>query len=192
MKTKYILHGGFTRDDNDENKKFFSECFEDVPKKANILIVLFATEGGGDIEYYENFCNRLQTFTDKELTFTKADQDNFIHQVQKADAVFLQGGDTNRLISALEKYSDLSELFKGKTIIGSSAGAYALAVLCTSHSEAVVRKGLGILPLRVVCHYQSDRMSPNKASFEEIKTSRKDLELILLKDYGYKTFSLEG
>lgn len=188
MKTKYILHGGFTRENNSENQKFFLECFIDVPKKSNVLIVLFATEGDGDTEFYEKTCKRLETFTDKKLTFTKANREDFISQVEQADVVFLRGGDTNRLFIALKEYPELSKLFVGKTIVGSSAGAYILGSLGTSHEEVHMREGLGVLPLRIVCHYESDRLPPSDTSIEEIKNSRKELELVLLRDYEYRIF----
>lgn len=191
MKTKYILHGGFTRTDNLENQRFFTECFIDVPQVSNVLIVLFASENDGDMEYYENLCGRLKIFSDKELAFEKADRENFISQVEKADVVFLQGGDTNRVLTALKEYSNLKELLIGKTIIGSSAGAYVLGVLGTSHGEVHMREGLGILPLRVVCHYESDRLPPSNTSLEEIEKSEEDLELILLKDYEHQVFEIE-
>jgi peptidase E len=188
MKTKYILHGGYAREDSPENIKFFSECFADTPEKSNVLIVLFASENDGDIEYYKNFCVRLKKFTDKELSFTKANREDFISQITQADIVFLQGGDTNRILEALQRYPALSETFSNKTIIGSSAGAYALANLGTSHEEVHMREGLSILPLRVVCHYQSEKLPPSETSLKEIRNSKKDLELVLLKDYEHKVF----
>jgi len=188
MKTKYILHGGYTREDNSENTKFFSECFADTPNKTKVLVVLFASENDGSIEYYENFCKRLKTFTDKDLEFIKANREDFASQIEQVNVVFLQGGDTNRILEALKSYPQLADMFKGKTIVGSSAGAYALANLGTSHEEIYMREGLNILPLRVVCHYQSDRLPPSKTSLEEIQNAKQELELVLLEDYKYKVF----
>lgn len=182
MKTKYILHGGYTRDENDENTKFFTEFFQDIPNGGTVLAVLFALENDGDEEYYATFAERLLKYTKKKINFVKANQDDFVEQVGQADAVFLQGGDTNRILGVMEKYENLNDLFKGKIIAGSSAGAYTLARLGTSHGEEHEREGLGILPLRVVCHYKSDKLPPSETSLGELKNTRQDLELILLED----------
>lgn len=186
--SKYILHGGFTSEDNEQNTKFFTECFSDTPQNGNVLIVMFASENDGDEGYYNNLCDRLRKYSNKQITFEKANRDEFISQVKKASTIFFQGGDTNRLISALKKYENLRELFLDKTIIGSSAGAYALGRFGTSHDEVHIDEGLGILPLRVVCHYQSDKLPPSDTSLEEINNTHQELELVLLKDYQYEVF----
>lgn len=191
MNTKYILHGGYTRIENEQNKSFFKECSIDAKDESNVLIVLFASENDGDLEYYDDLCNRLKRYTEKKLYFKKANRENFVSQIEDADIIFFEGGDTNRILSILRRYENLSKKFIGKTIIGSSAGAYALATMGTSHGEIHMREGLGILPLRVVCHYESDELPPSDTSIEEIKNSHQELELVLLKDYEYRIFDYD-
>lgn len=188
MKTKYILHGGYENEDNSQNGEFFTECFADTPEKPTALIVMFARENDGDTEKYENRCRLMSKFTDKDVKFKKANRETFEAQINQADIIFFQGGNTNMLLEKLKKYSDLPDALKGKTVVGSSAGAYALSTLGASHHEAHTREGLGILPLRVVCHYESDRLAPSKTSLTEIRNTREDLELILLRDYEYRVF----
>ena len=153
-----------------------------------MLIVLFALKDDGGTEYYKHLSGRLKKFSKKDLIFEKANKRDFVSQVEKADVVFLEGGDTNRMLTTLRGCLDLKELFIGKTIIGSSAGAYALGALGTSHGEIHARKGLGVLPLRIVCHYKSNSLPPSDTSLEEIKNTYGELELLLLKDYEYKVF----
>jgi len=186
--TKYILHGGYTRKKNAENIKFFTEFFRDIPENGTILAVLFASENDGDENYFKKFCGRLKNYTSKEVTFLKANRDDFIEQATKSDAIFLQGGNTRRILKVMRDYKNLSEVFAGKTIAGSSAGAYTLATLGTSHDEKNMREGLGILPLRVVCHYESDKLPPSETSLDEIRNSEQQLELVLLKDFESRVF----
>ena len=40
--TKYILHGGSTRDKTTGNKNFFKESTKNLPNKADILCIYFA------------------------------------------------------------------------------------------------------------------------------------------------------
>jgi peptidase E len=191
--TKYILHGGFSRKDNDSNRTFFSELVSDVPDGGTVLLVYFASEPGDDFNL--RFNNHKQQITshqaqDKSLHFVLANETDFISQVQKADAIYFNGGDTNILLTALRKYLDLKELLNGKTVAGSSAGAYALAEYGTAHSGEHARKGLGLLPVRVVCHYESSELPPSETSLEEIGKMGTELELVFLKDYEWRVFKV--
>ncbi len=45
MKTKFILHGGFTPSNQQEdNSDFYKEIIKDAPKSAKVLIVPFAKD----------------------------------------------------------------------------------------------------------------------------------------------------
>lgn len=191
--TKYILHGGYTRVDNESNRAFFTELVKDVPSGGTVLLVYFASEPGDDIEQRFNNHRKqiLNLIKDKTLNFEQADTENFISQLRKAQAVYFNGGDTNILLRSLSRYSNLINLFKGKTIAGSSAGAYALVSYGTAHSEEHVRKGLGALPVRVICHYKSQDLPPSESSVKEILNLGTDLELIYLKDFEWRVFEVE-
>jgi len=109
--------------------------------------------------------------------------------MKKADVIFLKGGSTVLLMNVLKNYLELGEKFLGKAVVGSSAGAYVLSELWTDHGDDVhMRKGLGILLLRIVCHYQSELLPPSHLSLQEIKDSRHDLELVLLRDCEHQVF----
>lgn len=43
MFTRYILHGGGARDDNNQNTNFFQEILKAYEEHANVLLVQFAT-----------------------------------------------------------------------------------------------------------------------------------------------------
>ena len=83
----------------------------------------------------------------------------------------------------------MKPLLNGKTIAGSSAGAYAIATLSASHHEETAREGLSLAPIRVICHYQSDRLPPKAESVTALKATVQNLELITLKDYEWKVFT---
>jgi len=42
--TKYILHGGYTREPNEDNANFFREMTTGFSGKVHILLVYFASE----------------------------------------------------------------------------------------------------------------------------------------------------
>lgn len=188
--TKYVLHGGFTKEDNKLNQEFFAEFLRDVPENGKVLFVYFAVRPGDSIsEKYEAHVRMCKAQSQgKNLEFIVATEENFLEELKSADAVFFNGGSTSKLLRILKTYPDLRPLVGGKTVAGSSAGAYVLATLGTSHSEEVMREGLGFVPLRVVCHFESSKLPPSMASFEVLKNSAPELELLVLKDFEWKVF----
>lgn len=190
--TKFILSGGFTKEDNESNQAFHKELLRDVPENGNVLLVYFATENEEDVpKMFKQHVGICQKQTqDKNINFVLATKENFTKQAREADAIFLNGGDTEKLISILKNYPDLKSLLKNKTVSGSSAGAYAIATLGSSHHEDTAREGLALAPLRVICHFESDRLPPNPESVAALKETAPHLELVTLKDHEWKVFSL--
>lgn len=188
--TKYILHGGFTKAVNDSNKAFFEEFIKDVPSNGKTLLVYFASRTEEELQAsFESHSKILkERFHDKNLNVLVATKENFLKELEQSDAVLFNGGSTNKLLKVLKTYPDLKAFVENKTVAGSSAGAYVLATLGASHSEEIVRDGLGFIPVRVICHFESSELPPSLASVEVLKNTRQDLELVCLRDYEWKVF----
>lgn len=187
--TKYILHGGYERRDNETNDTFYKELTRTVPEDGLVLLVYFASDSEDVEEAYEEQTQRMGKIAGKDLRFELAREDIFLDQVMRADAVHFRGGNTAKLLETLRHYPDLTGLLKEKEVVsGSSAGAYALCKYGTAHSEQRMREGLGILPLRVVCHYESEDLPPSQESYSELVKTASELKLILLKDCEWQVF----
>lgn len=187
--TKYILHGGFTGKDNELNRTFFEEIGRDTPDGGTVLLVYFASKLEDSPNKFEKDRERIAKQSHgKNLNFVLADKERFIEQLKQADAVYIRGGNTEKLLATLRSYPDLRPLVQGKTVAGSSAGAYALSKLSVSHDGKKLCEGLGILPLRVVCHYESQELPPYPGSVEFLEETAKELELIKFKDHEWKVF----
>jgi peptidase E len=185
--TKYILHGGFTRADNELNRSFFSEFGNNLKDGDKILLVLFASTNPYKEELFRDLVKRFNSHIHAaNVSFTHATEADFEAQLLEASAVYIHGGNTPTLMTALKNYPNLKEKFSGKTIAGSSAGAYALATYCTAHTEEHFRKGLGILPIRLVCHFESAELPPSDTSLAELREADQSLELICLRDSEWK------
>jgi peptidase E len=181
---KYILHGGATTVDNDSNNRFFQQLAHEIPENGNVLLVYFATRET-DISPRANFDEqKIQQAASKTFTATIATKENFIAEVEAADVIYFRGGSTDKLLKTLKVYSDLKSalLNKQKTIAGSSAGAYALATYYSSHYDDVVSMGLGIVPVRVVTHYESTKMPPMPGAVMALTNMPSALPLILLRE----------
>lgn len=138
----------------------------------------------------------IENADNKKLNIVTATEDDFMNQIEKADSIYIRGGETDKLINTLKQYPDFKEVIKNKIISGSSAGAYVLSTYYASASKGGIHKGLGILPLRVICHYQSEIHKIDESKKHEdpvalIEEYPKDLELIVLKDYEWKSFELK-
>lgn len=181
--TKYIFHGGGTAGESGSNDSFFHEISRDVKEGGSILLVYFASRSDDSSEKAEQDMHKLKNAAEgKQLRFVVATHEAFLSQIAEADAVYLRGGSTEKLLAALSVYPNLKEHFAGKTIAGSSAGAYVLSTLYSSHYEDAVAHGLGIVPVKVVTHYQSEKMPPKMGSVEALKKVSADLPLIILKE----------
>lgn len=187
--TKYILHGGFTSEDNEGNRTFYKEMSVGVPNGGTILLVYFA---GSDEQVggkFEQDKERILAGADgRTLNIQVATRENFIEEIKAADAIYMRGGDTEMLLAALKEYPEFKEVIKGKVVSGSSAGAYVLSAYYYSSSYHNVGEGLGILPARVICHYQSEHRDFQETE-DPVKVMEKypsELKLIVLKDYEWK------
>lgn len=159
--TKYILHGGETKVENENNKKFFFECTNLPKTSVKILCIFFARVVGPPEEGFEL---AKKKFTEaaapgKELTFVLADEnvDVLRKQILDADVVYIHGGDTDVLKEKLRPLTDFAKLIAGKTVAGSSAGAYILSRYYYSNSKRVICEGFGVLPIKVFAHWSEEK-----------------------------------
>ncbi len=189
--TKYILHGGFTRADHEHNRSFFLEFGKDLKNGDRVLLVLFASTNPDKEELFSDLAKRFSKHIHAaDVSFTHATEVDFETQLQEASAVYIHGGNTPILLTVLKNYPNLKEKFTDKTIAGSSAGAYALATYGAAHTEEHIRQGLGILPIRLVCHFESSELPPSATSLGELTKADPSLELIYLKDCEWKNVYL--
>ena len=182
MITKYILSGGYAGRPNKYNDKFFLEILKTKKKKLHILLVYFAKtvdeyKGMTKEDYFQFNKNK----GDKELSFKIATEEEFFKQAKWTDIIYLHGGKTLKLLAALKKNRNLSELFNGKIIAGESAGAYVLSSCFYSKSEGGCFNGLGFVPVKTICHYIGENS-------EKLNECPSGLEALLLPDYKYKVF----
>jgi peptidase E len=154
---KYILHGGYTSTDNELNRTFYKEIARDIPEDGTVLLCYFASKDLDNSGRFQEDSQRiLQQSINKNLTFVLANEVDFVEQIKVADALYMRGGSTPKLLTILNKFDNLEELVGGKTIAGSSAGAYVIGAYSAFHDDesgGKIRQGLGLLPLRIVCHY---------------------------------------
>ncbi len=185
MSTKYILHGG-RKPGSDYTKDFFEEIIHDLPeKKLMFLYVPFAKEKE---QWEKAFAEKKEEFSqaypNKQITFLLADEnpEKFLDQTHTADIIFLAGGNTQNILKLLKTIplSVLTEHLTNKTIVGTSAGANVLSKYYYSNHRQQVEEGLGILPIKIFCHYTLE----HEPQLEELEIYKEHLTSFALpEDY---------
>lgn len=174
--TKFILHGGYTRDNNGDNKKFFEEITKNAKK---ILCIYFAKKDNWKSYFEED----KPIFNFKNLVL--ANEEDIIKQIKEVDTVYIRGGDTELLKERLSKIN-FKKLIKGKTVVGSSAGAYVLSKCYYSNYKHKIGEGFGILNIKVFCHYNYGE----RENLEKLKQHNEKLETVVIPDYKYVVLEL--
>lgn len=191
MGTKIILHGGNACIPNEQNDRFFQEILKGTSSNPKILLVYFATDEakypikkGEDVAQFER--NNLES---RGLNFKVANKRNFTSQVEWADVIYLHGGKTFTLFSALLDYCvDFKEAIKGKIVAGESAGSYVLSSYSYSKSVEAetgtgLFEGMGLAPVKTICHYEG-------RNAEKLDAVDLNLHKLLLPDFEFEVFEL--
>lgn len=187
--TKYILHGGCVGRKTDNNKKFFSEIVKNLPNPIQILCVYFSKKDKSKWpELLENDKENFYSIsTQKTLIFEMADEntDVFIEQIKKTDVIYIRGWDSTHILQKyLEKIESLDNLWNGKVIAGSSAGATVLSEYYYENDdeEKPYNKGLWILPIKIFCHY-TEEQNNKLEKLEKYGKNIKDIYAIKEEEY---------
>jgi len=153
--TKYILHGGNTSEDNKDNNSFFYEIANSVPKHGLLLLNYFSRDKNDVERCYKQDTNKIiKVSKRKDIKYEITDENILKEQLKKASGMYMRGGRTPQLQKKLLKTKNLENLFKKKTISGSSAGAYVLSRYYCGNTFNKNRKGLGILDIKLRVHYK--------------------------------------
>ncbi len=186
MITKFILHGGFTPGNtNEDNSDFYREILKKVPEEAEILIVPFAKEVGRVVASTQKVMQEFNRYKwQREIYCNVAQEGFFIEQLHLADVIYFQGGKTLKLLEVLQRFPNLKEMVKGKIVAGESAGANVFTSAFYSPSASNSFEGLGFLPIKLIPHYSIEYKG-------KLDNFRPELETLCLREYQYKVFEVD-
>ncbi len=177
MTTTYILAGGNDRITEGYGERLSEEIAKHVTN-PRILSCFFSLP----VEIWESKWQDWQSWFSRyfgtDVRYDYAKKDTFLEQIDLADVIYLHGGDTRLLFDTLPSIDALKEHFRGKVIVGSSAGANALSKNYWSSKRGVPAHGLGIVGSNIMVHYgtlkheETTRVSGDwereEASFQKI------------------------
>ncbi|MBU0661516.1 Type 1 glutamine amidotransferase-like domain-containing protein [Patescibacteria group bacterium] len=178
--TKYFLHGGGESKTTEDNKKFFQELVQELPEEINILCVYIARDKRLNVwdwnKMFEDDKRQISSACpEKTFDFVMAEDKTsaFTDQIKNADIVYLRGGITDVLLEFLKEIPDIDKIWGNKIVAGCSAAALVLSQYYYDGDLDAYKKGLGILPIKIICHWGEERYS----KLEGLKKFGEDLEI---------------
>lgn len=174
--TKYILAGGLDR----AHPEYWDHLGKEitVTRPVKLLSCFFSQPKKDWQDKFNGFNPFFKRAFGDDVIRELADVEDFLDQLKECDILYLHGGTTHRLKSVLARYGNLVPYFKGKVVIGSSAGANYLSKLGWSPSLRQPIEGAGIVNLNVVVHYGSnfvDEDALGPVDWEDTKLQLKKL-----------------
>lgn len=163
---RLILMGGRPWLADDKGTHFTSVLFRYFPKEAKIAFCIFAQPESDWTETESRNIDMFESFKgNKRLSYKTMADENFYELSKWADIIYIPGGDPFELIKRLQKFN-LDELWNGKVIAGSSAGA---DLFCTGFPFLQERKfgqGLGWVQATCIPHWRDDFNSYTDADWD--------------------------
>lgn len=178
--TTYILAGGLDR----AHPEYWDNLGKElkISRPVKLLSCFFSMPKQDWEEKFEGFKPFFMRAFGEDVEYELADPDKFIEQIQRSDVVYLHGGSSHRLKTVLARYGNLEAHFRGKTIIGSSAGANYLSAVGWSPSLREVIIGSGIVPWNVIVHYGSSFADDEVMGPIDWQEARRQLKGVLPQD----------
>jgi len=188
---KFVLHGGETSRKSLHNDLFFQQFTELVDKKSvKILMCYFAVQKSEWDELYKRDIKKVKTHTTKKVSFSLPnDLKDLLTKLDSYDVLYVAGGDAEFIEPFLPQLSTLKTKLKNKVYIGSSMGAFIVSkyyVLSRdSQYSNEVHKGLGILPINTLCHWDAE--NHKQAKIKILKAKAPNLPILTLDECKFTT-----
>jgi peptidase E len=131
--------------------------------------------------------------TTKKVYFTILDNISDLEKLMSVhDVLYVSGGEAENLEPYYEKFINLKRMLDGKTYIGSSMGSFMASanyvLSLDSQDTSTVHKGLGILPINCLCHFDVETEKERK--IELLQSEFPQLPILTLDESRFATFIL--
>lgn len=183
MKTRFLLHGGRVKLNDERNNSFFRELVKDLSDGDIVLSIGFAGHDEAKrLEYFERDKKFLLSQAETEIQVINATYDDLPNQIRAAKSIYITGGDVPKLINDIRRYPHFLKLLKGKLVAGTSAGACLFSTYYLNCPKLEVLQGLGVFPIRLAVHYGSLEFNSTDATVKLLEKYSQDLELVRLEE----------
>lgn len=192
--TNYILHGGNTTLNYKNNNNFFAEINSSLDKSnPKILFILWSRAREDWDRALEKYTTGIIAHSKNKIDFEIAkDPQDFENKVQDVDAVYVVGGDADKIEPFYSQLPNFREQIEGKTYIGGSMGAFMVSnhyVLSFDNQDYLtVHEGLGIFNFNLLCHWDVEKRKSLKIGM--LKKHSPHLPILTLPEGEFVKFVL--
>lgn len=161
--TIFILHGGATSTDNEQNKRFFQQFTADIDKdEIKILLCYWSRSEEERLSILERDKITILKNSSKKVIFEVAENSiDLFTKLKKSDVLYVAGGDPELIEPHYQRLDGLKEALEGKVYLGSSMGAFlassSYVVSSSKNKRDFVQSGVGLLPLQLLCHWDVEK-----------------------------------
>ncbi len=183
--TTYILHGGRTSKRNAQNEAFFAQFTELVAKETvTILLCYFSSE----TEKWDLLIQRdtasIKNNSEKEVKILIAENPrDLLRKLDDSDVLYVAGGEAELLEPLYPDFISIKEKLAGRVFIGSSMGMFFASqqyvLSFDSQDSNTVHKGLGLLPIQTLCHWDLEEEKEKKL---QLLRKSSDLPILVLNE----------
>lgn len=154
--TKYVLNSGGIKSIPDLKAKFHQEVVKGLGSSPHILLCNFAQAREYWESRFEGYTNSIIEDMPEDIhpTFVLAFPAHFPEQCERADIIYIHGGDDHLLQYWMRKFN-LETLFQGKVVATNSASSNMLASHYWTCDWRECNDGFGILPIKFIPHFHS-------------------------------------
>ena len=188
--TTFLLHGGATSKDNKDNDEFFRQFTTLVDKQTvKILLCYWSREKSQWDVLAKRDASKILKNTSKlvELYVLQNTKDLF-SKLPEFDVLYVAGGEAKPIEPLYPALEDLKEALKGKIYAGSSMGAFLVSeqyvLSFDSQDSDTVHKGLGLIPMQILCHWNIETKKQEKLKLLE---THSDLPVLVLEESKFVT-----
>ena len=153
---RLILMGGRPWFAADKGERFTQALFRYFPKEVKLAFCIFAQPESDHEETRKWNTGMFDKFKDgRHINYQTMTPENFAEVSAWADVIYLPGGSTSVLLGKIKASGDVAELWDGKVIAGSSAGANLFCVGYTALSDRKFGEGLGWVKATCIPHWRA-------------------------------------
>lgn len=183
MRTRFLLHGGRVKLQDERNDSFFRELVKDLDDGDIVLFIGFANRDEvGRLEYFERDKGFLLAQAKTKIQVVNATYEKFETQVKTAKSIYITGGEAPELVKDIRKYPTFLKLLGGKLVAGTSAGACLFSAYYLNCPKPEVQQGLGVFPIRLAVHYGNPEFNSTDDTVKLLEKYPPELELVRLQE----------
>lgn len=153
----FVLGGGKQSEAVDGGQAFVGAMLRMVKNDVRIALCHFATMEDQWEEASQVTAKFISEHVGKiGVAYKTMNINNFVEISSWADVIYLTDGNSYLLKDTLLGFKDVSPIWQGKTIVGTSAGADVLCHKYVYLPEKRIGQGLGWVSCDLFTHYRSD------------------------------------